>query len=953
MHNSSNTHNLLRITCTSDEFARTTVRQMRGGDIIIVPSARVRTRVYDDLVRNGVVLLPTMYTQSTFLHWLAVRMKVPILPEADILCATLFKRVSSVQSTYEQYVRWRQEGQSLQRIYEQANEPSATQSMKKLGETLQRYTSIKGAWVDTADLTEHLVQHIPNSGLLPHNVLVFDTHGITQADVRVFSALANIGWHIAISFASFCEENTVAAQRTRNDAISLVSQGWNRTEERTPHTVTIVPNSSHSLRSAVYDAVARVKYCVLKEGVDPADICVVIPDGSSLRKPFIELCLAAHLPIVYSETVPFTRTEVVATIHAVSQLILHNWRRRDFERVIRIKSVVENQGVINQVLLKMYEKKQIGGNGATALKENIRNIVPNALQSVLENVFQLDISTTQELYAAQFITWLTSLLEIIRTTSNEDHIRDLEYCAEGYQKLEEHTHSPSQVFEKHIQQFFSMLAERSVYTTMQHDGGVHVLSATQLRGNSYNVVYVLGATEGVFPQAHDDELDALLVEGLTESKQHQALQDIVNVCKEGATIYWHWNRNDENGRTTPSSFLKLLQNIGSTTEYSEEQVAAQVLFLPETQQPLETLREIYTAKQRGGVYPEQQSTENFLVAIRARELSASRLDAIAECPFKFFGERVLYLGETSTYDFSQTSLERGLEFHEILHEFYSGLQSFSGTVVSVDDILKRRVILDAAKFEEYYAMLENIYRNRRVQNQTSWVYSSREDMMMLGTPERAGLLRVWLTRELRDQQETEFAPTLLEFREHLELPEAIAGQTERMVMQIDRVDTRYYDGVIHAIIIDYKSTISGFKSTTQLIEGRATQMPLYVVGLQQWFNERQIPAIVTQAHYIALGKHLLDGNLGKISRKGLRSDFMPSGSKKTNKQYSTAIDEAKDLVSQMGVLVQRIRKANFAVEPSDDACKYCILPNLCRKHHWGIIDEKTNLGTTSVDMPTI
>ena len=95
--------------------------------------------------------------------------------------------------------------------------------------------------------------------------------------------------------------------------------------------------------------------------------------------------------------------------------------------------------------------------------------------------------------------------------------------------------------------------------------------------------------------------------------------------------------------------------------------------------------------------------------------------------------------------------------------------------------------------------------------------------MMLGTQKQAGLLRIWLMREFLYQQEYGYAPTLLEFDQTVVLPEAIAGKDQTIVMRIDRVDTKIENGKVSAIIVDYKSTTSSFKTHKQLYALQATQ----------------------------------------------------------------------------------------------------------------------------------
>lgn len=210
--------------------------------------------------------------------------------------------------------------------------------------------------------------------------------------------------------------------------------------------------------------------------------------------------------------------------------------------------------------------------------------------------------------------------------------------------------------------------------------------------------------------------------------------------------------------------------------------------------------------------------------------SPTALETYADCPFRFYLERVLDLAPLPPADPDLTAQERGGLVHRVAYRFYSGWRLDGNgpvTEASLPEALRR--ILDAGREEADRFTFES----------PAWV-ADREHL--LGSPAAGpGLLERFL------RHETELAASGLlpqAFEVSFGLPvspgevdpvstaDAVAvplgGETLRLRGRVDRVDV-LPDG--RFAITDYKTGTS-HPALKDILTGRALQLPLYIRAVE-------------------------------------------------------------------------------------------------------------------------
>jgi ATP-dependent helicase/nuclease subunit B len=210
--------------------------------------------------------------------------------------------------------------------------------------------------------------------------------------------------------------------------------------------------------------------------------------------------------------------------------------------------------------------------------------------------------------------------------------------------------------------------------------------------------------------------------------------------------------------------------------------------------------------------------------------SPTALETYADCPFRFYLERVLGLAPLPEADPDLTAQERGSLVHRIACRFYSGWKcDGNGPVTDAcyPDALRR--ILDAGREEAERFAFET----------PAWVADKE---LLLGSPAAGrGLLERFLRHEA-EVAASRFVPHAFEVSFGLPLvpgevdaasiPDAVAiplgDETIRIRGRVDRVDV-LPDG--RFMITDYKTGTSHplFKD---IVAGKALQLPLYLRAVE-------------------------------------------------------------------------------------------------------------------------
>jgi ATP-dependent helicase/DNAse subunit B len=139
-------------------------------------------------------------------------------------------------------------------------------------------------------------------------------------------------------------------------------------------------------------------------------------------------------------------------------------------------------------------------------------------------------------------------------------------------------------------------------------------------------------------------------------------------------------------------------------------------------------------------------------------------------------------------------------------------------------------------------------------------------------------------------------------------------------LRIDRIDAEIADGYVVVTVIDYKTSSSGVPSKKRVDLGEFTQMPLYLAAVTSWFAERGMKVIAREAAYHTFGKSLRTVSDPVVKSMELDYDY---------------------ILSKVEPAIATLSDGQFPVRPTEKACRYCGLNEICRIESWGPIEENT------------
>ncbi|HLK49473.1 MAG TPA: PD-(D/E)XK nuclease family protein [Bryobacteraceae bacterium] len=391
---------------------------------------------------------------------------------------------------------------------------------------------------------------------------------------------------------------------------------------------------------------------------------------------------------------------------------------------------------------------------------------------------------------------------------------------------------------------------------------VHVLSAPEARQWVLPVVFVCGMVEKHFPQFHP---------------QDPFFPDTARVKLESAGIGVRTAAefDREERALFESAITRATEEV--TLSYPETDARGErnlpSLYLEDLGLPEETARASRPEPRNVVSHPAPAVIRSpaLLTVLQEKtaRLSPTGLESFLQCPFQYFGGRVLRLKPAPRRPEDRLSfLAQGNLVHAVLAEWYS-------TAQDVGLLFDR--IFDEYR-EEYH--IPNGYHTERLRQ------AMREDLERFAADER------WPRGEFESSTEREF-----------EFP---LNETLRISGRIDRLDVGP-DG--RAYIIDYK--YSGAQRMKKLVGGDRLQAPLYWMAA-----ERVLGVKPTAMFYVRLK--------GDVEYAGWSED----GSRGGNPVPEGWAEDAAGRVLRM---VEEMRQGRVAPDPaSAEECRFCDTRDVCR-----------------------
>lgn len=295
----------------------------------------------------------------------------------------------------------------------------------------------------------------------------------------------------------------------------------------------------------------------------------------------------------------------------------------------------------------------------------------------------------------------------------------------------------------------------------------------------------------------------------------------------------------------------------------------------------------------------QITDERILPYFKVETWSPTPLEMYAECPYRYFGERVLQL-ETKTEGIDIK--RRGIILHDVLEHFFT-YQRDSGKKMSFEEAAQYCF----KKFDELWHQ-EPLGGDRFYK-----IELERRNMkeMILG------ILKLELTEEAPPIRGLEPAYFEFEFKDLV-----LKGKTGDLKLRgkIDRIDTDH-EGK-YALIIDYKYGKT-FDSDA-LAYGTSLQLPLYLLAVRETLGLKP------------LGGHLY--SLVKASSSGFHhKEHLTEAGVSTKKGISFGSAEFEEVIERAvrfaETFAHGVEKAEIPIRPRD-CVSYCGFSSLCRIEKW-------------------
>jgi len=481
-------------------------------------------------------------------------------------------------------------------------------------------------------------------------------------------------------------------------------------------------------------------------------------------------------------------------------------------------------------------------------------------------------------------------------------------------------------------------------------GRVMAQEVHQARGRTYRHVFLLGLSEGEFPQStpvdilySQGERQELRIAGVRVELKPQGDEPYLfyqALTRARERLYLsHCYLDDEGREVPPSPYLREISRLlaidpavrvrlGSSASLDQAASSAEFCIAA-----VEALQE----NDRRGL-----AAHNSLVsrpawhsALRGRELelrrqsprmfgpfdgvlvspdilrilkeeydqryfwSAAALSEYGTCPFKFFAHRLLRLEEPKEPEVGLDALQLGSIYHTILERIYTVLID-KGITVDFDRLDEVLEIASHVGAE----ILESAPRNQGFRPTALWELEKEE---ILGNVSRL----IAAEAKYNAKEGMRFIPIMAEApfgRE--DMPQLfVGGPAGRVIISgyIDRVD-RSSQGLR---VLDYKTGRAPPRK--EIEEGRDLQLPIYVLAVEN--------ALLPEEEVVAAFYYSISG--------AKRSTLLSSTKKgEPNPEWQEMLDTSR---KHIHAYVERVRAGLFPVLPSGDCPSYCDFADICRR----------------------
>ena len=499
--------------------------------------------------------------------------------------------------------------------------------------------------------------------------------------------------------------------------------------------------------------------------------------------------------------------------------------------------------------------------------------------------------------------------------------------------------------------------------------GVLVTSIDETRGLSMNIMFVAGLVDGEFPSVYQPEIFLSTGRQKLREQRHNwqnrylFYQAVTNWSERLVLTYPEREGDiqlvrspfvdaimkvadveliDASDRSSSPEILcaedEALQwfarsghDAGWQTEVSDHQLA---LRLEEVDRVIAIERSRmadHTLKEYEGLVFEAlpERLQERLKAYRGATYSVSQLETYAECPFRFFAERVLGLGVTEDFREELTPLEHGSILHEALFEFYTARREQDLPALwrcTEEEFQKAR--------DQLVGIVEAKLSSYEIPD-AFWEIDKEELLGRRGGS--GGVLQEFLEQERR--RKVEPAPRFFEvafgappgstYDSTLSRDDPVTVGHVRLKGKVDRVDL----AADHFTIFDYK-TGRKLPTARAIRDGLSLQLPLYLLAVEHLLGgEEKRDCVPAGALYYQIRNPVRVR--AAVGNAEYRQRAFDSGD--GTKNISESGEELRSVLrislAAAEAYVDGIASGSFPLVDAgrvDDTCRYCDHKTMCR-----------------------
>ncbi|MBU3679961.1 MAG: hypothetical protein FGM32_10210 [Candidatus Kapabacteria bacterium] len=905
----------------------------------------------------------------------------------------------------EKLVRWSQQEadpESVERLASQIGHHTRKgRLLSELSEVWQRLHEIYGSrGCDRGMYARLLVDRLKGSPSAPFitpdgraitRLVMIDTHGVTPVDRRLLDQLVLHGWDVGVRF---CSEPPPMAElpssTTPSDILWFVAQGWQAGGEQSQAKPAatqwaVLPSRIDEVRSAL--AMVRAD---VASGIPLGRTALCIAGSSAYRRLLVQEAERMGVPITATAQRALSTTRIASAVNAVCRVLTGRWQRIDVERmfsdpllerfrsrggtdlvdIARRDRIRGGEGIDEWLdrlawgeqatRLARQRAEETGADDVWARGRSIREYV--RAQDVMKRLATLLYSDPSASVSVKTFTTLIGqtildemgLVDVLDdaiapaasgvASNAESELRAvtaLKDVLEFYRGVAEDHDLDDVPLGEHVARWWTMV-EATAIEDNSPKRGVPVLSPAELRSADVEHVIVLGFVEGEFPRSSSHLLDDEIIPDVLRRLSVEAMADILSAADGRRLTLLRPKRVDDS--LTIASSLRIMLPADQEVELPPQMLPLQ----HSSAQPVEFAYRRSQSVVAGLALPAHASP--LYQEERDRRMSASRLDEMQKCPYRYFATKVLRLDTSVSDDARLTPLERGNVLHELIATFFQRVRpAVELEEVTVKELLERRVILQRASSEKYWQMLCDLVDEYAERYAWTHTFAQVERQALVGSAAMPGLLRRWLELEIAYQEETGHAPALFEIVLNEDITIEIDGRTTILPItaRIDRIDVAPDGMGVSFVVGDYKPRASSGYTTQRILNGELSQMPIYLRATSEWLTRHNVPNEPLAAMYRSFGTTIHETDDPRVQM------VLYSPSVKHWKQFVSikqsqrpkVFENILELPLQQQVdaslvyadaLAESIRAGTFPVHPTGKACEHCRMNELCRVDEWGI-----------------